>query len=112
MRINQLKLLFLSGALSFLAIVACGGKPEVTGGNPAGFSGGTGEAGEGSGGTAGSTGGTINFGMGGADGGEGGDGTVAPCGNGELGAGEQCDDGGNADGDGCSSTCQLEPGFE
>jgi len=30
------------------------------------------------------------------------------CGNGTLDAGEQCDDGNTADGDGCSATCQLE----
>lgn len=31
------------------------------------------------------------------------------CGNGILEAGEQCDDGNLLDGDGCSSSCQLEP---
>jgi len=31
-----------------------------------------------------------------------------PCGNGVLGAGEHCDDGNLADGDGCSSTCRFE----
>ncbi len=31
------------------------------------------------------------------------------CGNGTLDAGEQCDDGNVANGDGCSSVCQLEP---
>ena len=30
------------------------------------------------------------------------------CGNGELDAGEACDDGNTANGDGCSATCQLE----
>ncbi len=39
-------------------------------------------------------------------GGQGGDGGAAPeCGNGALEAGEQCDDGNNIDGDGCSATC-------
>jgi fibro-slime domain-containing protein len=33
------------------------------------------------------------------------------CGNGNIEAGEQCDDGNLADGDGCSSTCTIEPGF-
>ncbi len=33
------------------------------------------------------------------------------CGNGIVEAGEQCDDGNLVDGDGCSSTCQIEPGF-
>jgi cysteine-rich repeat protein len=35
--------------------------------------------------------------------------TVAsPCGNGVLQPGEECDDGNTVNGDGCSSTCQLE----
>lgn len=34
------------------------------------------------------------------------------CGNGKTyAASEQCDDGGNADGDGCSATCQVESGY-
>jgi cysteine-rich repeat protein len=33
---------------------------------------------------------------------------VSPCGNGVLQTGEECDDGNTVDGDGCSSTCQLE----
>lgn len=32
------------------------------------------------------------------------------CGNGLVEGLEECDDGNNADGDGCSSTCELEPG--
>jgi cysteine-rich repeat protein len=32
------------------------------------------------------------------------------CGNGQVDAGEQCDDGNNLNGDGCSSSCQLECG--
>lgn len=32
------------------------------------------------------------------------------CGNGTLEAGEQCDDGNTANGDGCNATCQMEPG--
>ncbi len=31
------------------------------------------------------------------------------CGNGDLDSGEECDDGNNEDGDGCSATCTLEP---
>src|SRR6185436_15870448 len=31
------------------------------------------------------------------------------CGNAEIESGEQCDDGNTQDGDGCSSTCKLEP---
>ncbi|MEL7449845.1 MAG: choice-of-anchor J domain-containing protein, partial [Pseudomonadota bacterium] len=34
------------------------------------------------------------------------------CGDAILDSGEQCDDGNTADGDGCSSTCQVEDGFE
>ena len=37
---------------------------------------------------------------------------VNPCGNGVLGAGEECDDGNLVDGDGCSSTCKFEDAFE
>jgi cysteine-rich repeat protein len=33
---------------------------------------------------------------------------ASPCGNGIVQTGEQCDDGNTVDGDGCSSTCQLE----
>ncbi len=34
------------------------------------------------------------------------------CGNGSLDVGEACDDGGRADGDGCSTSCSIEPWFE
>ncbi len=33
------------------------------------------------------------------------------CGNGVLEVGEQCDDGNAASGDGCSASCQIEPGW-
>jgi len=33
------------------------------------------------------------------------------CGNGNIETGEQCDDGNAVSGDGCSATCQTEPGF-
>ncbi len=36
--------------------------------------------------------------------------SLAACGDGLVGAGEQCDDGNTADGDGCSATCQDEDG--
>jgi MYXO-CTERM domain-containing protein len=36
--------------------------------------------------------------------------SFADCGDGAVGAGEQCDDGNNTDGDGCSATCQDEDG--
>ena len=35
----------------------------------------------------------------------------AGCGNGTLGNGEECDDGNNVSGDGCSMTCRQETGF-
>ncbi len=34
-----------------------------------------------------------------------------PCGNGVLEAGEECDDSNSVSGDGCTSTCKLEPGY-
>jgi fibro-slime domain-containing protein len=36
---------------------------------------------------------------------------VPKCGDGRLGFGEYCDDGNIANGDGCTSTCTLEPGY-
>ena len=36
---------------------------------------------------------------------------LAPCGNGALDDGETCDDGNRQNGDGCSSTCQVEDGY-
>ena len=36
---------------------------------------------------------------------------AATCGNGMTGPGENCDDGNMANGDGCSSTCAVEPGY-
>jgi fibro-slime domain-containing protein len=39
------------------------------------------------------------------------DATVGYCGDGVLEAGEQCDDGNSKPGDGCSGTCQIEPGW-
>src|SRR5664279_3119569 len=35
----------------------------------------------------------------------------AGCGNGTLDSGEECDDGNNVSGDGCSMTCRQETGF-
>ncbi|HEY2731056.1 MAG TPA: DUF4215 domain-containing protein [Polyangia bacterium] len=37
--------------------------------------------------------------------------TMPKCGDGRLGFGEYCDDGNTANGDGCTSTCTLEPGW-
>ncbi len=40
-------------------------------------------------------------------------GVTAPvCGNGDLEGDEECDDGNNTDGDGCSASCQTEPAAE
>lgn len=36
----------------------------------------------------------------------------APCGDGLIEPGEQCDDGNFISGDGCSQECQVEPGFD
>ncbi|WP_426753489.1 EGF domain-containing protein [Myxococcus sp. Y35] len=40
-----------------------------------------------------------------------GGGVGAFCGDGRVGTGEQCDDGNRVAADGCSSTCQQEPGY-
>jgi cysteine-rich repeat protein len=45
---------------------------------------------------------------GGGDGDDDGGGGGAVCGDSQVGAGEQCDDGNTTSGDGCSATCQLE----
>ena len=47
---------------------------------------------------------------GGSDAGD--SGVVTPCGNGTLDSGEACDDHNAASGDGCSSTCAVEPGWD
>jgi len=39
------------------------------------------------------------------------DASVSPCGNSVLDTGEKCDDGNTLSGDGCSATCQKEPGW-
>ena len=38
--------------------------------------------------------------------------SLVVCGDSVIGAGEQCDDGNAASGDGCSATCKLEVGFQ
>ncbi|NVJ15492.1 EGF domain-containing protein [Myxococcus sp. AM010] len=40
-----------------------------------------------------------------------GGGAGATCGDGRVGASEQCDDGNRVPGDGCSSACHVEPGY-
>ncbi|MFO0662183.1 MAG: DUF4215 domain-containing protein [Polyangiaceae bacterium] len=64
----------------------------------------------GTGGTAGSGG---VAGTGGVAGVGGSAGTISSqCNDGQITSSEQCDDGNNNDGDGCSSTCQIESGWE
>ena len=72
------------------------------GGGGGGATGGTG----GSGGTTGGGGGTTG-GSGGATGGSGGTGGTPVCGNNKLEAGEECDDGGKVNNDGCDSNCHV-----
>lgn len=72
-----------------------GGAPQPDGG------GGSGAAGQGGQGGAGGSGAGGQGGAGGAAG--------LFCGNGELDPDEQCDDGNNTDGDGCSAGCDFEP---
>jgi len=53
---------------------------------------------------------TADGGGGGPSGGGGGGGGTARCGDGSLQPGEACDDGNQTDGDGCSASCEIEPG--
>jgi fibro-slime domain-containing protein len=94
-----------------LALVRCGGNPEIVSGSDLGAGGG-GTAGAASQGGAGAG---IHVGDGGDctdDGctaGAGGEGPAPYCGDGELNpTDEDCDDGNNLSGDGCSTTCKLE----
>jgi cysteine-rich repeat protein len=89
---------------------AGGGAAAGSGGVGGHSSGGAGGASSGgvagtSTGGASATGGASGTG-GGSTGGTGGTNGNA-CGNGKLDFGEECDDGGKADGDGCSATCQV-----
>src|SRR5688572_27099013 len=85
-----------------LGLIACGGNPEVAIPGPqlASEQGGAGgdqaEGGEGPG---------VMVGVGGAGEGE------AVCGDFEVGGDEECDDGDDQAGDGCSDECQVEPGY-
>jgi cysteine-rich repeat protein len=80
-----------------------GGQGGTSGHGGTGGTGGTG----GQGGSAGHGGTGGTGGTGGQGGGQGGAGP-APCGNGTLDAGEDCDDGNTDSGDGCSATCAQE----
>ena len=73
---------------------ATGGEGAMNGGSDTGGGGSTNGGTSGDGGTGGS---------GGTAGGE--------CGDGVVGGSEQCDDGNRVGSDGCSSSCQLDPGF-
>ena len=95
-RLNTLALVLIS-----MLAVACGD----AGGNP-GFD----DPGLGDDGGSGGVGGDDHGGEGG-QGGEGGEpdpGPVPFCGDGLIDEGEQCDDGNDEDGDGCSSACEEE----
>jgi cysteine-rich repeat protein len=104
------RLITLALVLISMLAVACGD----AGGNPGFDDPGLGEDG-GNGGVDGDDGGTG--GVGGDDGGEGGQGgeggepdpePVPFCGDGLIDEDEQCDDGNEEDGDGCSSACEEE----
>ncbi len=102
-----------------------GGSAGDTGGTrPRGGTGGAGDGGMGgepSGGTtSGGTSGAAGAGMGGdagdgnaGDSGGGAGGAPSLCGNGEVDTGEDCDDGDMppAGGDGCGTSCEIEPGW-
>src|SRR5688572_5653187 len=77
-------------------------EPEAQGGEP------------GTGGRTGGTGGIIGVGAeGGDDTGVGGDtGVPAGCGDRSIDGMEECDDGNNEDGDGCTADCREEDGFD
>ena len=82
-------------------------------GTPGTGSGGSGNSSAGSTSSAGSASGGNSNGSGGSgtsNGGFGG-GSPAVCGDGQYGDYEQCDDGNAVSGDGCSSSCQLEPNY-
>ncbi len=82
------------------------GGDGATGGGGAGATGGGGAATGGAGGLGGeAAGGDGGMGGAGGMGGSSSTGVIAICGNGAIEAGEECDDGGLADDDACSSTC-------
>jgi cysteine-rich repeat protein len=84
--------------------------PGGNGGSPS-ASGGSGPTTTTGGGGAGAQGGVGAQGGGGAQGGmggNGGNGGSAPCGNGVLDSGEECDDADAVSADGCSGSCELE----
>jgi cysteine-rich repeat protein len=85
--------------------LAGAGAANVTAGSA-----GTTQPSAGNGGTAGSEptgGGEAGMGTGET----GGMGTGPACGNGKIDGNDECDDGNTKSGDGCSATCQIEPGW-
>ena len=110
------------GLLATAFLVACSGSPSVNkdddgfGGSDMGGSSGDGGGGQGATGTTLGLGGS-NGGSGGSDGGDGGDGGSGAdgggptCGDGELDAGEECDDANGRPADGCSGICTVENGY-
>lgn len=92
-----------------------GDLPIVTGHEPDGGSGGS--AGESSGGSGGSGGSSVTSGGSGGVGGSttttgsGGTASDPACGNGLLDTGEECDDEGTQNGDGCDADCAEEDGW-
>lgn len=117
---KHVRLLYLTALTTGLCAFQCGGNPELPGTDPV--------AGASSGGQAGfagkpaGEGGKIVLPNGGdagecssagcGNGGEGGNEPLPACGDGAVNqAGEKCDDGNDASGDGCTGNCQLEANF-
>lgn len=102
-----------SVALVILAAAGCGDNAEISGNNGGLGGGGTGgDAGSAGSSGDGGSGGFITAGNGG--GGTGGTSQGPRCGDGQINQAEDvelCDDGDNANGDGCDANCQLEAGW-
>ncbi|MFP6685105.1 MAG: hypothetical protein VB934_10340 [Polyangiaceae bacterium] len=105
---------FGCGLAAFVALAACGSETTTEG--PAGSN--TVGAGPAS---VGSTHSAVTSSTGSGSGGDGGDGGMGGaggsepmnvCGNGKIEVSEECDDKNSANGDGCSSSCQVEKGYD
>lgn len=95
MRALRFYLLFLlSISLGFGFLTGCSGGKASVGNSPGS-------------GPDGSVDGSVDGDTPGGDGG-----STLTCGDGVVQSSEQCDDGGTVDGDGCSSSCELEPGWD
>jgi sulfatase modifying factor 1 len=101
-----------SGDGGSTVIAGNAGRGNMNGGSSAGGGAGTSSGGASAAGSAGMNGGSNAGGSAGMNGG-GGEGGSPPsvCGNGVVEAGEGCDDYNQLSGDGCSASCQPEPGF-